>query len=102
MRRRELHLSPEMRAELERVRSTERRAYLREAASGLLKVADGYSAHWVALYGLSRSRKPDTVYGWLSRYRVYGLEGLVHKPRGHRGFSPSRRTGPPRGDPPSP
>lgn len=89
MRRRTLDLDPDRRAELERARDRDPRAYLRERAAALLKVADGQPARRVALHGLNRHRKPDTVYGWLGRYESRGLAGLVHKPRGHRGFPPS-------------
>jgi Helix-turn-helix domain len=91
MRRRELPLSLEQRSELQRVRDTDRRAYLRECAAALLKIADGASAHWVANYGLHKPRPADTVYRWLDKYLAGGLENLVHRPRGHRGFSPSAR-----------
>lgn len=89
MRRRTLELGPDRRAELERTRDRDPRPYLRERAAALLKIAEGRSAHGVARGGLNRPRKPDTVYDWLDRYERGGLAGLVQKPRGHRGFSPS-------------
>lgn len=91
MRRCQLELGGEQRAELERVRDRDKRPYLRECAAALLKVADGHSARQVALEGLNKPHKPDTVYGWIKKYRSSGLSGLIHKPRGHRGFSPSAR-----------
>src|SRR5437016_2122324 len=93
MYRRTLTLTDAQRAELVRVRDHDRRAYLRECAAGLLKVADGTAPRAVALHGLLKPRHPDTLYDWLNRYQAQGLVVLIHKPRGHRGFSPSRRRG---------
>ena len=89
MCRRTLSLTVEQRGQLKQTRDRDPRAYLRECAAALLKVADGHSARQVALHGLNKRRKPDTVYGWIEKYQRHGLCGLVHKPRGHRGFSPS-------------
>lgn len=89
---RTLVLTPEQRAELEHVRAHEPRAYLREMAAGLLKIADGQSARQVALVGLLRPRKPETVCRWLDRYRRDGLAGLVHRPRRGGGLSPPAAT----------
>lgn len=86
--RRTLDLLPAQREELERTRDHDRRAYLRECCAALLKVADGHSAHHVARHGLHRPRDPDTVYRWLTVYARDGLAGLIHRPRGHRGFPP--------------
>ena len=86
-----LALTEGQRRELERARDRDPRPYLRERAAALLRVAAGESPHAVALGGLGllRPRKPDTVYEWLRRYRAGGAAGLVARPRGHRGFSPS-------------
>ena len=35
----------------------------------------------------------STFYAWLDRYAAQGLAGLIQRPRGHRGFSPSARGG---------
>ncbi len=51
--------------------------YLRERASAILQVAEGRSGRWVALNGLLRQRKPDTIYGWLDRYEANGITGLT-------------------------
>ena len=83
-----LSLSVDQRAELERVRDRDERAYLREMAAGLLKVADGQSARHVALSSLLHPLKPETVCGWPNRYRATGLAGLVHRPRRGGGISP--------------
>ena len=90
MSRRYLTLSEAQRAELERARDQEPRAYLREAAAALLKVAAGQVPATVARSGLLKPRKPETVYRWLNRFAQGGLAALVHRPRGHRGFSPRR------------
>lgn len=89
MRPRTLQVTPIQRAELAATRDRDHRPYLREMAAALLKIADGQSARQVALHGLHRPRLPSTVRGWLDRYQRDGLAGLVHRPRGHRGFSPS-------------
>lgn len=59
--------------------------YLRERASAILQIAAGHSGRWVALNGLLRERKPDTVYGWLDRYETAGIEGLcINEGRGRK------------------
>lgn len=86
-----LELSKEQHADLERTRDRDHRAYMRECAAALLKIADGQSAHQVADRGLNKKRQADTLYRWLRKYKSGGLAALVHKERGHRGFSPSAR-----------
>jgi hypothetical protein len=97
MRPEPLELTEEARAALVRARDRDPRPYYRERCAGLLKIAAGQSARQVALVGLGKPRKPDTVRAWLAAYRAGGLAALAQAPRGHRGFSPSagRRT---RGD----
>ena len=65
-------------------------AYLRERATALLKIHEGFSPHEVARRGLLKKRDPDTVYAWLRRYREHGIRGLSNKPgRGRKpAFSP--------------
>ena len=65
-------------------------AYLRERATALLKIHEGFSPHEVARRGLLKKRDPDTVYTWLRRYREHGIRGLSNKPgRGRKpAFSP--------------
>ena len=87
--RRILTLSDAQRRELEHTRDHDRRPYLRERAAALLKIAQGQTAHHVARSGLHKPRDPDTLYAWLDRYEHGGLPGLVQRPRGDRGFSPS-------------
>jgi hypothetical protein len=90
MKQHTLELSAEERKELEHARDRDKRAYMRECAAALLKIADGQSANHVAQHALNHRRDPDTLYRWLSKYKNGGLQALVHKPSGHRGFSPSR------------
>lgn len=89
MRPHTLVLSEEARAALVRGRDRDPRPYYRERCAALLKIAAGQSARRVALGGLGRARKPETVRAWLAAYRERGLAGLVQRGRGHRGFSPS-------------
>lgn len=77
---RRLDLSRAQRTELERVRDTAPKPYLRERAAALLKIADGLPAAHVARTGLLRPRDPDTVYAWLDRYQREGLAGLHVRP----------------------
>jgi transposase len=75
-----MELSAEQRAELERVRDRHPKAYMREKAAALLKVADGMSPHAVAKRGLLKARDPDSVYRWMGRYLAEGVDGLRVKP----------------------
>jgi transposase len=86
-----LALAPDQRQELVSLRDTAPKAYLRERAAALLKIADGRAAAAVARSGLLRPRQPDTVYRWLHRYRTEGIAGLSDRPgRGRKpAFSPS-------------
>jgi hypothetical protein len=87
-KRRTLKLSPEQRAELEHTLSHDPRAYLRERAAALLKIADGRSPHWVAKHGLLKRRKPRTVYTWLTEYETHRT--LRPRPPCRTRFSPQR------------
>jgi hypothetical protein len=89
MRSHTLELTEQARGALVRGRDRDPRPYYRERCAALLKVAAGQSPRQVALGGLGRRRKPETVRGWLAAYRDGGLAGLVQRGRGHRGFSPS-------------
>jgi transposase len=86
----EMKLSEEQMKELEAMRNHDRRAYLRERAAALLKIAAGQSGRGVALKGLLRSRYPDTVYRWVKRYQEQGIAGLEITPGAGRkpSFSP--------------
>ncbi len=84
-------LTLEQRAELERLRDTSPKPYLRERAAAIVKLAAGHSALEVAHTGLLRRRKRDTVYAWWRRYQAEGLPGLlIRSGRGRKpAFSPS-------------
>jgi transposase len=86
-----LALAPDQRRELVSLRDTAPKAYLRERAAALRKIADGHAAAAVARSGLLRPRQPDTVCRWLHRYRTEGIAGLSDRPgRGRKpAFSPS-------------
>jgi hypothetical protein len=77
-------------AALVQLRDHAPKAYLRERAAALLKVASGQPAAAVARSGLLRPRAADTVYAWLNRFAAEGVAGLTVKPgRGRKpAFSP--------------
>ena len=72
-------LTREQQDQLEQIRDTDKRAYMRERAAAMLKIAEGTSPRQVALNGLFRPRQPDTVYEWVNRYLEKGIAGLVIK-----------------------
>jgi transposase len=76
---------------LEDLRDHAPKAYLRERAAAILKVADGLPAAEVARTGLLRPRDSDTLYAWLQRFETEGIAGLPIRPgRGRKpAFSPS-------------
>jgi len=86
--RRKLNLSTEQKKELSELRDQTKQEYVRERCAALLKIAEGQSAHWVALHGLLKPRDPDTVYNWLDIYEAEGLAGLqAHQQGGNqRGY----------------
>jgi len=83
-------LMPEQQKQLEQIRDTDKRPYMRERAAAILKIAEGVSPHQVALNGLLKPRKPDTIYDWVERYKTEGINGLPIKPgRGRKpAYSP--------------
>lgn len=89
-KRRYLNLTGEQRAELEKVRDHHAKAYMREKAAILLKIANGMSAHRAAGQGGLKPHQPKSVYSWLNRYEGEGVAGLEVKPgRGRKpAFSP--------------
>lgn len=93
----EIKLTPEQRRGLEQVRDHEAKAYVREKAAAILKIADGWSANQVAQTGLLKRRKYQTVCGWVQRYHREGTQGLyVKRGRGRKpAFSPSTHNGKP-------
>jgi len=86
-----LDLTSEQREELEQIRDRHPKAYMRERAAALLKIAEGRSGRDVALHGLHKRRHPDTIYEWVRRYKAEGVKGLLVRPgRGRKpAFSPS-------------
>ena len=86
-----LELSGDEKQELEQLRDEGEKAYQRERASALLKIAAGWSGRRVAREGLLRRRRTYTVYDWVRRYQAEGISGLSIKPgRGRKpAFSPS-------------
>ena len=89
-------LSPEERGQLEQITKSDPKAYRRERAAALLKIAAGEDAAQVARTGLVRRRKPEPVYRWVDRFGEEGLDGLTLQPGRRREpalFSPGHGTG---------
>ena len=87
-------LTEEQQEQLEQIRDTDKRPYMRERAAALLKIAEGTTPRQVALNGLHKPRQPDTVYQWVNRYLDEGIDGLVIKSgRGRKpAYSPKYET----------
>lgn len=77
----QLKLTNKERLKLITIRDTDTKAYRRERAAGLLKVAAGQSPHAVAKSGLLKERDPDTIYSWVKTFVKDGIKSLTHKPR---------------------
>ncbi len=90
-KRREIELSPEQVRELEALRDQHPNAYVRERAAAILKVAEGKPVRQVALNGLLKRRRAETVGEWVTRYLAAGKAGLlIRKGRGRKpAFFPS-------------
>ncbi len=71
-----IQLTKAERKELESVRDAHPKAYMRERAAAILKIADGMSGLQVSREGLLKPRDVDTVYRWVHRYQEEGLAGL--------------------------
>jgi transposase len=82
----QINLTIAEREELEMMRDTHPKAYLRERAAAILKIADGRSGLQVSQEGLLKPRDPDTIYRWVHRYQQDGIAGL--KIRSGRGRKP--------------
>jgi transposase len=93
-----LELTDQQRADLQRLRQRAHKAYLRERAAALLKVADGQSARQVAAHGLLTSHSHRTICEWVTRFQADGLHGLEIKAgRGRKpAFSPAAQIRPSR------
>lgn len=90
---RRLDLDETSQKTLEEMRDHHPKAYMRERAAVLLKIAAGQSVAQVAREGLLRPRDWGTVADWLNRYQQHGLAGLYI--RAGRGRKPAF---PPRGE----
>jgi transposase len=77
---RRLEVTEAERTTLEQAVKHHPKAYVRERAAALVKIAARASAAWVAEHGLLTRHAPDTVYGWLNRYETEGLVGLLIRP----------------------
>ena len=91
-KRLDISLSEGQRAELRWTRDHHVKAYMREKAAAILKMAEErLSALEVAQHRLLKRRDDNTVRNWLRRYLHEGLTGLlVHAGRGKKpAFSPS-------------
>ena len=77
---RTVHLTADQIAELTRLRDQHPKSYVRERAAAILKVASGWSVRRVALHGLLRPRRPETVGDWIGRYLEVGRGGLEVAP----------------------
>lgn len=86
-----IKLSDAQTAELKKAVRTHPKPYVRERATGILKVADGNSLRQVAYHQLLTRHAPETVKGWCESYLAGGLDALlVKKGRGRKpAFSPS-------------
>src|SRR5712671_4176815 len=91
-KRLDITLSEQQRAELLQARDHHAKAYVREKASAILKIAEErLPALQVAQHRLLKRRDDNTVRSWLRRYLHAGLTGLLVQPgRGKKpAFSPS-------------
>jgi hypothetical protein len=93
----QVNLSEKQREELIDVRDRHEKPYMREKAAAVLKVAgppgeEGESARQVAIGGLLRERRPDTVRDWVHTYKEEGIDGfVVEDGRGQKpAFSPDQ------------
>ncbi len=86
----QIELSASACKELVQVRDQSPKAYLRERAAAILKIAEGQSASEVARHGLLKQRQYQTVCDWVHRYQQAGPEGLmIRQGRGRKAaFSP--------------
>ena len=87
---RTIKLTEQEKRELKEIRDKHEKGYMRERAAAILKISKGQRAYQVAVAGLHKKRKADTVYGWLDRYEAEGLAGLqIKSGRGRKpAFSP--------------
>jgi|SRR5579875_591676 transposase len=89
-----VHLSQAQADELRQTRDHHPKAYMREKAAAILKLAQEHlPATEVAAHRLLKRRDDNTVRAWLKRYLEAGLNGLrVQAGRGRRpAFAPKRQ-----------
>lgn len=86
-----VELRAEQRQTLEARRDHHPKAYAREHAAAILKLADGSPACQVASKGLLKPRRSETSGLWLKPYQAQGIAGLLIRPgRGRKpAFSPT-------------
>jgi transposase len=86
-----VQLTEVQRQELSHTRSHHAKAFMRERAAAVLKVADGGLVQTVAATGLLKRHEPETVKHWIDRYLEAGLGGWqIKRGRGRKPkFSPS-------------
>lgn len=79
--------------ELESLRHTAPKPYLRERAAAVLKVAKGETVTAVAEKGLLIRHEPETVHSWIKAYLKDGIAGwTIGAGRGRKAsFSPNQR-----------
>jgi len=84
-------LSEAQQQELVKARDEHPKAFIRERAAAVLKVASGKTVTEVAEAGLLKRHEPETVHWWIKRYLQAGVKGWQVKPgRGRKAlFSPS-------------
>jgi transposase len=87
----QIELDQTARTQLERLRDTGDKAYVRERAAAILKIAEGMSASEVAKRGLHKPRQYQSVCEWVHRYEAEGIAGLyIRDGRGRKAaFSPT-------------
>jgi hypothetical protein len=87
-----VELSESQERELEKVRHQHTKAYMRERAAAVLKVAKGERVRTVAEKGLLTRHEPETVHHWIKNYLARGLQGWdIQRGRGRKAaFSPSK------------
>ena len=91
---RQLTLTDEQRRDLLDCREHHPKAYMREKAAAILKVADGQAVRQVAAHGLLRPRQPKPVGRWIDRYLAEGTTlDELRQTDGTLGYSPNLRHG---------
>ncbi len=90
---RKIILNEQQYAELQKTCTHHPLPYVRERASGILKVASGKSMSWVGKHGLLHFVHHETISHWIDRYLEEGISGLrVKTGRGRKpAFFPSAR-----------